>query len=107
MRVKNTKVYYKKTRVLTKDNEGNKVTSYSDAQEIKANIYPASGKVQAEMYGDRLNYILNMLYDGKLALKEKDGICVYVSADSAPDYEIISIKPYSKHYLIELEKVIK
>ena len=77
---------------------------YSEAIEIKANIYPASGKLQAEIYGERLNYIFNMLYDGQEKLNEGDGICVFVDKDSKPDYKIISIKPYS-HQLIELEKI--
>ena len=45
-----------------------------------------------------------MLYDGSETLNEDDGICVYVSKDSEPDYKIISIKRYS-HMMIELEKI--
>ena len=104
MRIKNKKTYWLKKKITTEDNEGNIYADYSDPIEIKANIYPASGKLQAEIYGERLNYIFNMLYDGKEKLKEGDGICVFVDKDSKPDYKIISIKPYS-HQLIELEKI--
>lgn len=103
MRVKNKKTYYLKKKTIIEDNEGGKYPGYSETTEIKANISPANGKLQAEIYGERLNYILNMVYDGPLELVEGDGICVYVSKDSEPDYKIISIKRYS-HLVIELEK---
>ncbi|WP_305153806.1 hypothetical protein [uncultured Clostridium sp.] len=104
MRIKNKKSYWLKKKITTEDNEGNIYVDYSEPIEIKANIYPASGKLQAEIYGERLNYILNMLCDGKKDLIEGDGICVFVDKDSKPDYRIISIKQYS-HQLIELEKI--
>lgn len=105
MRIRNKKSYYLKKKTLVEDNEGGKYAGYlNESVEVLANIYPASGKLQAEIYGERLNYILNMLYDGTETLKEGDGICVYVSKDSKPDYKIISIKRYS-HLFIELEKI--
>ncbi|WP_083072805.1 hypothetical protein [Clostridium paraputrificum] len=104
MRIKNKKTYYLKKKIVIKDNEGGKYPGYSEPIEIQANIYPASGKLQAEIYGERLNYILNMLYDESKNLNEGDGICVYVSKESEPDYKVISIKRYS-HLFIELEKI--
>ncbi|MDC0801531.1 hypothetical protein POG14_04990 [Clostridium paraputrificum] len=104
MRIKNKKTYYLKRKTVIKDNEGGKYPGYSEPIEIQANIYPASGKLQAEIYGERLNYILNMLYDGPQTISEGDGICVYVSKESEPDYKVISIKRYS-HLFIELEKI--
>ncbi len=105
MRVCNKKSYYLKKKVLIEDNEGGKYAGYSDAAiEIEANISPASGKLQAEIYGERLKYILNMLYDGSEEISEGDGICVYVSNSEAPDYKVISAKKWS-HMQIELEKI--
>ena len=105
MRIKNKKPYYLKRKTLIEDEEGGKYPGYStEAIEIKANIYPATGKLQAEMYGERLNYILNMLYDGPILFVEGDGICVYGPKDAKPDYKVILIKPYS-HKVIELEKL--
>ena len=104
MRIKNKKIYYLKKKTVIEDNEGGKYPGYSEAVEINANISPASGKLQAEIYGERLNYILNMLYDGRESINEGDGICVYVSKDNEPDFKVISIKRYS-HLFIELEKI--
>lgn len=105
MRIRNKKVYYLKTKEVIEDNEGGKYEGFSnESTEIEANIYPATGKLQAEIYGERLKYILNMLYDGKNVIKEGDGVCVYVSKESNPDYRVISIKRYS-HMVIELEKI--
>ncbi|WP_404989286.1 hypothetical protein [Clostridium culturomicium] len=108
MRIKSKKPYLLKRKILIEDNEGGKYTGYSEeAIEIKASISPASGKLQAEIYGERLNYILNMLYDGNIELKEGDGICytTYAISTKTPDYKIISIKPYS-HLMVELEKIL-
>lgn len=105
MRIKNKKTYWLKKKTTIEDNEGNVYRDYSNEPiEIKANIYPASGKLQSEIYCERLNYIFNMLYDGPEKLEEGDGVCVFVGMDSKPDYKILSIKPYS-HQLIELEKI--
>ncbi len=104
MRIKNKKHYKLKRKIVIEDEEGGKYADYSeDFIEIQANIWPASGKLQAEIYGERLNYISNMLYDGNEELIEGDGICG-VNKD-VPDYKIISIKHYS-HKLIELEKIL-
>lgn len=105
MRVKNKKTYYLKSKTVITDREGGKYPGYSpEAKEIKANIWPASGKLQAEMYGLRINNILNMLYDGDIVITEGDGICVYVTSDKDPDYKVISKKGYS-HGAYELEKI--
>lgn len=104
MRIKKKKTYYLKKKIVIEDNEGGKYPGYSEPIEIQANIYPASGKLQAEIYGERLNYILNMLFDGTQVINEGDGICVYVPKDKEPDYKVISIKRYS-HLFIELEKI--
>lgn len=108
MRVKNKKTYYLKKKTIVVDNEGGKYLGFADtAIEIKANVSPAGGKLQAEIYGERLNYILNMLYDGPIELKEGDGICIttYAINNLIPDYKVISIKEYS-HKVIELEKIL-
>lgn len=100
MRVKNKKLYYLKKRTVIVDEEGGQYTSFSETPiEINAYIYPASGKMQAEIYGERLNYILNMLYDENEEIVEGDCI-VYNNSN----YIVISIKNYSNHKLIELEK---
>lgn len=104
MRIKNKRTYYLKKKIVIEDSEGGKYPGYSEPIELQANISPASGKLQAEIYGERLNYILNMLYDEGVEIVEGDGICVYVPKENKPDYKIISVKRYS-HLSIELEKI--
>lgn len=88
---------------ISKDKEGCENVSWIGEYTIDANIYPASGKAQAEQYGMRLTYILNMLcYD--TGIEEGDALCVYDA--EKPDYKVISIKQYSDHLLCELEKMI-
>lgn len=123
MRMKRSRLqtFFLKNRVVVKDNEGCSTETWSDGARFFGEQWPASGKVQAQQYGDRLGYILNMkvngdyeiksdshgnLYDfgDDLVFRENDGICVFTSAESEPDYRIISIKPY-RFLTMELEKI--
>ena len=102
---------YLKKRVTVRDEEGNKETGYSnDAIELKMTIQSAGGSVSAQIYGERLPYIKSCKYQGnkvKPGKNEKDGICLYVSKDEEPDYEITAIQPYSEHINITLEKLVQ
>lgn len=100
------KSYHLRRRKTGKDSEGGSIVEYEEAVEIKAIIWPAGGRVQAEMYGERLSYIKNMEYGGAEAMQEGDGICVFVGPEEKPDYKIISIKPEYSPKVMELERII-
>ena len=123
MRMKRSRLttFFLKNRVTTKDNEGFSVETWQDGASFLGEQWPASGKVQAQQYGDRLGYILNMkvngyyevksdshgnYYDfgGSLVFREQDGICIFADEESDPDYRIIAIKPY-RQLKMELEKI--
>ncbi|MBU9724437.1 hypothetical protein [Diplocloster modestus] len=107
------KTYYHKVKSTKKDKEGGTYEVYGAAVSFSGEMWPAAGKIQAEMYGDRLSYIRNVRINGKyvittdrdgqvhyvypsgLDIMESDGLCLYVSASEEPDYKIISAKPYS------------
>ena len=95
--------FYLRKRIPKRTNEGSSYTDYGEAVEIKATIWPAGGRIQAEMYGERLSYIKNMEYDGPEAMQEGDGICIFVGPDQKPDYKIISIKHEYNPKVMELE----
>lgn len=99
------KKYHLRKRRVGKDKEGGSVVEYEDAVEIMATIWPAGGRVQAEMYGERLSYIKNMEYDGPEEMTEGDGICVYAAPDKPPDYKIISIKREYRPKIMEMERM--
>lgn len=92
-------------RKTGKNSEGGSTVSFEDAVEIKAIIWPAGGRVQAEMYGERLAYIKNMEYGGLETMTEGDGICVFTAPEAPPDYKIISIKREYEPKLMELERM--
>lgn len=84
--------------------EGARIQGFSKTPiEMQAIIWPANGRVQAEMYGKRLAYMMNMLCVLGVDIKESDGIAVF--SDDKPDYKVISIKRWSEHLQIELEAV--
>lgn len=113
--------YYLRKKQVKKDSEGVQVDFYLPALPFYAVMWQASGKLQTEMYGNRLSYIRNIRIDGEytievngkhvnyvfqdgLSLCEGDGVNLYVSKDSEPDYRIILIKPYKPLYM-EVEKL--
>lgn len=123
MRLKRNRLkhYNHRRAVQVKDNEGNSYTEYGEAKPVTAEIWPAGGKLQAEMYGQRLPYIRNCRLDGEYKtqtdekgrvsylfgaqpIREGDGICLDVPEESDPDYKIIAIRPYRYLYM-ELEKL--
>lgn len=102
MRKNLLKTYHYSKRIAKKDKEGSSYSEYGDPLPFEAIIWPAQGRVQAEIYGERLRYILNMKTLPDVPLNELDGITVY---DQKPDYQIVSIKCFTDHSLYELEKL--
>ena len=105
-----------------KDSEGSTSEEYGAASSISGESWPASGKVQAQQYGQRLNYIRNVRINGKYVshpddkgnvhfiledgtdIQELDGIHLYTVKDQKPDYKIIAIKPY-RFLTLEVERI--
>lgn len=123
MRIKRSRLtdLHLKKRITGKDAECSTYEEWSSAVPFRGEVWPASGKMQVQQYGERLNYILNMRIEGKYEIRsegkllsydfgenrvfrENDGICVHSSKDNDPDYKIISIKPYTP-LLLEIEKI--
>ena len=88
--------YYHRKRIVEKDNEGC-VTERCDLDvPFRGECWPASGKVQAEQYGNRLNYIKNLrIEDGHLHyildsgtdIQELDGISLYQAIEKERAFE--------------------
>lgn len=122
MRLKRSrlKTYYHTKRIIEKDKEGGTIETYGAAASFSGEVWPGGGKLQAEMYGERLPYIRNIRVDGVyeiqedekgilhyvfpngLNMTEGDGVCLYTT--EKPDYRIISIKPY-RFLALEAEKI--
>ena len=113
--------YHHRAAIPKKDNEGSSYIEYGPAVSFQAEEWPAGGKVQAEMYGQRLTNIRTLRIqgdyqeipgDGKTsyAIKDgpvitaNDGICLYVTGDAGPDYKVVAIYPY-RFLTLEVEKL--
>lgn len=70
--------FFHKKMTVKKDKEGSTSEEYNAASSITGEIWPASGKVQAEQYGQRLNYIRNVRLQGnyKIQADEKAGCII-------------------------------
>ena len=108
LRTRDLQTVYLKKRIPTQDDEGNDIISYSDeSKELQMNVQSAGGQVMAQIYGESLPYVKSCKYQGdllKAGQNELDGVCVDVSADEEPDYEILAIQPFSTHLNITLKK---
>lgn len=108
LRQRDLKTYVLKKRVPLQDPDGTTYEGYEEVGTIiKANIQPAGGKIAAEIYGERLKYMLTMYCENNVDIKEADGICVNVEATEEPDYKVVAVKQYNTHKVVDLEKVNK
>lgn len=123
MRLKRNRLnqYSHRKAIPGKDKEGNSYIEYGLPSSFDAEVWPAGGKLQAELYGQRVNRIQNCRIDGgyevasdekgrvsyqigDMTLREGDGICLYVRGSCDPDYKIIAIRPY-QFLTLEVEKL--
>lgn len=79
------------------------IVTYGEAYGVYATLRPSGGKVQAEIYGERLSYMLELSMDTYAAVDEKYGVCVYVPPESEPDYEITAIRHWPRHKQVIIE----
>lgn len=77
--------------IVKKDTERNTALEYLDPVEGEAVIWPAGGKVQAELYGLRLAYMLNMNYYGDLNISENDAICIILMSRNIRWFQLRAI----------------
>lgn len=123
MRIKQNRLrtYSHRTAVPKKDEEGNSYIEYGLPSSFDAEVWPAGGKIQAEMYGQRLPYIRNCRIDGTyhetatedgrtgyclggMVIREGDGIYLNACRNADPDYRVISIRPH-RFLTLEVEKI--
>jgi hypothetical protein len=89
-------------RIVT--DEGIAKEGYADkVEEVRLELWPASSKLQSEIYGERLNDILNANASKDTDINVKDGVCIESETDVT--HRVISKKIYSHHQVLELERV--
>ena len=84
--------------------EGIAKEGYADmVEEIRLELWPASSKLQSELYGERVNDILNANANKSATIKVKDGVCI--DSQTEVTHRVISKKVYTHHQVLELERV--
>ena len=114
-------MYHHRAAIPKKDSEGSSYMEYGPAVSFQAEEWPAGGKVQAEMYGQRLPNIRNIRIQGTYqevpgagkvsyaitdgpVIGANDGICLCVGGDVKPDYRVVAMYPY-RFLTLEVEKL--
>lgn len=59
---------------------------------VRAAVYPLSGQLAAQQYGDKLSQMRLMLYDGPEAIRPALGVCVDVPGTQSCDYRVLSVE---------------
>nr|DAR83603.1 MAG TPA: head closure knob [Caudoviricetes sp.] len=84
--------------------EGVVKEGYADeAEEVRLELWPATSKLQSEIYGDRVNDILNANVSKGANINVKDGVCI--DSKTEVTHRVISKKVYSQHQVLEVERV--
>lgn len=85
-------------------NEGVAKEGYADeVEEVRLELWPATSKLQSEIYGERVNDILNANASKDTDINVKDGVCI--ESKTEVTHRVISKKVYSQHQVLELERV--
>lgn len=85
-------------------NEGVAKEGYADKiEEVRLELWPATSKLQSELYGERVNDILNANTSKDADINVKDGVCIDIKTEVT--HRVISKKVYSQHQVLELERV--
>lgn len=98
------KLYPMKRFKKTVTDEGIAKEGYTDEVEgVRLELWPASSGLQSEIYGERLNDILNANASKDADINVKDGVCI--DSETEVTHRVISKKLYSQHQVLELERV--
>lgn len=92
MRQAEKRDYTLKKASAAKNSEGNSYTQWGNGTTIQAIIRHASRALDTAAYGQHVLDVLKMQYEGTESITEGDGICVFVDAQSDPDYRVTSKK---------------
>ena len=68
------------------------VYTWGEATPIRAAVYPAGERLEAQVYGERTGETRLMLYDGSEALAPGMGVSL---GDGAPQYRIVSVERWA------------
>jgi hypothetical protein len=99
---------YLRPKANTYDDEGNTQKGWGDPVAVKLNVQPASGQLNASLYGERLRYMKALKYQGDALVENRDegaGFCVDVDKEDDPDYVIVSINTYATHKNLLIERL--
>lgn len=104
-------------RIPMKEPDGTSYEGWSPLGEIiRGNVQPAGGRAMAEMYGERLGYMLTFFIEhtteslqllNKFNSKNKGlGAWVYIPDDRPEtDYKVVAVRPWGAHIVIDLEAI--
>lgn len=102
LRKRDLKPYkYFKRQTVTED-DGTTYEDWVGQGTFEAHIQPAGGRTLAEMYGERLAYMLACYTSKNVTVDEGCAVCVFTTGK--PDYKVVAVRGW-EHKVIDLEKI--
>ena len=99
---RNEKVLFVKPLVTTTDEFGANVEGYGELKQFTANVYRETSELSLRMYGEAITDVKRLVTDYQLNLK--DGVYLHHQLNHEPDYEVIDIQMYQRHFVVLIKK---
>lgn len=97
---------YLRRRTTTQNAHLDTIPSWGTAVSLRATHQPAGGTIVAQVYGERIQSMRTLLYDGLETINAADGFCLYVGAAESPDYQVAGPPGiWNGHQVVQLEYV--
>ena len=90
--------------VIAIDKFGASIEGYGDLVTFVANIYRETSDLSLKIYGETINDVKRLVTNHALNLK--DGVYIDNQVTGEPDYEVIDVQPYRRHYTVLIKKKV-
>ena len=100
MRIKYNNILKLLRQEIEFDDEANEFLNYSFEREIEAHVFFKKNFLKLEMYGERINNILNAFIEVEEAVELGD----IIEIDSKK-YKVINLMKYTQHKELEMELI--
>lgn len=71
---------------------------YGKGTSVRAIIQPMTQRTAIEKYGERIDRMRAMYYEGNAAITEGMGVCVDVGSDVPCDYRVVAVDTWPGHH---------
>jgi hypothetical protein len=98
-------VYIRRKTETGRDRYNEPIIEWGAPTPIRAAIRPLRSVLDAQLYGQRVQRMLMLLYAGLEDITEGTCLCVDVAATDPPDYRVVSVAKWPGHRRLDVERI--